>query len=111
MAAMVLTGHGGIEKLEFQTDVPTPRPGPGEVLVRVTATAKNNTDRKAREGLYPTQNKDEITSFQMGGKATLTFPRIQGADVVGHIVAIGEGVSKERLGERGLLDFNLYPDA
>lgn len=111
MAAMVLTGHGGIEKLEFQTDVPIPRPGPGEVLVRVTATAKNNTDRKAREGLYPTQNKDEVTSFQMGGKATLTFPRIQGADVVGRVVAVGEGVSKERLGERGLLDFNLYPDA
>ncbi|MEX1214420.1 zinc-binding dehydrogenase [Saccharospirillum sp.] len=111
MSAMVLTGHGGIDKLEYQTTVPTPRPGPGEVLVKVTATAKNNTDRKAREGLYPTQDKNDVTSFQMGGKATLTFPRIQGADVVGRVVAVGDGVSSERLGQRGLLDFNLYPDA
>jgi NADPH:quinone reductase-like Zn-dependent oxidoreductase len=110
MAAMVLTGHGGIDKLHYQTDVPTPHPGPGEVLVQVTATAKNNTDRKAREGLYPTRGRDDVTSFQMGGKATLTFPRIQGADVVGRVVAVGNGVSKKRLGDRGLLDFNLYPD-
>lgn len=110
MAAMVLTGHGGIDTLHYRTDVPTPSPGPGEVLVKVTATAKNNTDRKAREGLYPTQGKDEVTSFRMGGKATLTFPRIQGADVVGRVVEVGEGVSQERIGDRGLLDFNLYPD-
>ncbi len=110
MAAMLLTGHGGVDKLKYREDVPTPAPGRGEVLVRITATAKNNTDRKAREGLYPTKDKDEVTSFQMGGTATLTFPRIQGADVVGHVVAVGEGVERSRIGERGLLDFNLYPD-
>lgn len=110
MKAMLLTGHGGIEKLEYTEDVPTPEPAAGEVLVRVTATAKNNTDRKAREGLYPTKDKGEVTSFQMGGSATLTFPRIQGADVVGHVVAVGEGVDEARVGQRGLLDFNLYAD-
>ncbi|PXX90393.1 alcohol dehydrogenase [Marinobacter vulgaris] len=110
MKAMLLTGHGGIEKLEYTQDVPTPEPDAGEVLVRVTATAKNNTDRKAREGLYPTKEKGEVTSFQMGGSATLTFPRIQGADVVGHVVAVGEGVDEARIGQRGLLDFNLYAD-
>lgn len=110
MKAMLLTGHGGIEKLEYTEDVPTPEPGAGEVLVQVTATAKNNTDRKAREGLYPTKEKGEVTSFQMGGSATLTFPRIQGADVVGHVVAVGEGVDETRIGQRGLLDFNLYAD-
>ncbi|MGM0784444.1 MAG: alcohol dehydrogenase catalytic domain-containing protein [Pseudomonadota bacterium] len=110
MAAMVLTGHGDIDKLVYRQDVPTPRPGPGEVLVQVTATAKNNTDRKAREGLYPTKDKGEVTSFAMGGETTLTFPRIQGADVAGHVVAVGEGVDAGRIGERGLLDFNLYAD-
>ncbi|HEV8076783.1 MAG TPA: zinc-binding dehydrogenase [Marinobacter sp.] len=109
MNAMVLTGHGGIDKLEYQ-NVPTPEPAPGQVLVLVTATAKNNTDRKAREGLYPTK-KGEMTSFQMGGKPTLIFPRIQGADIAGRVVAVGEGVSESRLGERGLLDFNIYADA
>jgi len=110
MSAMVLTGHGGVDKLVHRDDVPVPRPAPGQVLVRVTATAKNNTDRKAREGLYPTKDKDEVASFQMGGSATLTFPRIQGADVAGRVAAVGEGVDPARLGERGLLDFNLYPD-
>lgn len=111
MSAMLLTGHGGVDTLVYRDDVPTPTPGPGEVLVRVTATAKNNTDRKAREGLYPTREKGEVTSFAMGGEPTLTFPRIQGADVAGRVVAVGEGVDAARIGERGLLDFNLYPDA
>ncbi len=110
MSAMLLTGHGDVDKLVYRDDVPTPQPGPGEVLVRVTATAKNNTDRKAREGLYPVK-KGEVTSFAMGGEPTLTFPRIQGADIAGRVVAVGEGVDPARLGDRGLLDFNLYPDA
>ncbi len=110
MHAMLLTGHGGVEKLEYSDAVPTPQARAGEVLVQVTATAKNNTDRKAREGLYPTKDKGDVTSFQMGGSPTLTFPRIQGADVVGHVVAVGEGVDETRTGERGLLDFNLYAD-
>jgi len=110
MAAMQLMGHGGVEQLVYNTDVPVPRPGRGQVLVQVTATAKNNTDRKAREGLYPTKDKGEVTSFQMGGSPTLTFPRIQGADIAGRVVAVGEGVSEERIGQRGLLDFNIYAD-
>ena len=110
MAAMLLTGHGGTDKLVYHDDVPVPRPGPGEVLVKVTATAKNNTDRKAREGLYPTKDKSDVTSFAMGGEPTLTFPRIQGADVAGQVVDVGEGVDAARIGERGLLDFNIYAD-
>jgi len=110
MAAMLLTGHGDIEKLQYHQNVATPKPKAGEVLVQVTATAKNNTDRKAREGLYPTKDKGDVTSFAMGGSPTLTFPRIQGADVAGRIVAVGEGVDAERLGQRGLLDFNIYAD-
>tara|TARA_R110001606_G_scaffold83958_5_gene191386 strand:- start:91573 stop:92757 length:1185 start_codon:yes stop_codon:yes gene_type:complete len=110
MCAMVLTGHGDVDQLVYRNDVPVPEPGPGEVLVRVTATAKNNTDRKAREGLYPTKDNVEVTSFQIGGEATLTFPRIQGADIAGRVAAVGEGVDPGRVGERGLLDFNLYPD-
>lgn len=110
MAAVQLVGHGGVDQLQYSTEVPVPQPGQGDVLVQVTATAKNNTDRKAREGLYPTKDKGDVTSFQMGGEATLTFPRIQGADIVGRVVAVGEGISESRVGERGLLDFNLYPD-
>jgi len=110
MSAMLLTGHGDVDKLQYRQDVITPRPRPGEVLVQVTATAKNNTDRKAREGLYPTKGKEEVTSFAMGGSPTLTFPRIQGADIAGRVVAVGDGVDASRIGERGLLDFNIYAD-
>ncbi|WP_417863680.1 zinc-binding dehydrogenase [Vreelandella venusta] len=110
MSAMLLTGHGDVDKLQYRQDVTTPKPGVGQVLVQVTATAKNNTDRKAREGLYPTKGKEEVTSFAMGGSPTLTFPRIQGADIAGRVVAVGEGVDAARIGERGLLDFNIYSD-
>ena len=59
---MVLTGHGGIDRLEWRTDWPVPVPKAGEVLVRITACAKNNTDRKVREGLYSTADDGAVTS-------------------------------------------------
>lgn len=110
MAAVQLTGHGGTDQLVYRDDLAVPRPGTGEVLVKVTATAKNNTDRKVREGLYSTERDDDVASFQIGGSPTLRFPRIQGADVVGRIAAVGPGVEESRIGERGLLDFNIYAD-
>lgn len=110
MSAVQLMGHGGTDQLVYRDDVAVPRPGEGEVLVKVTATAKNNTDRKVREGLYPTERDDDVASFQIGGAPTLQFPRIQGADVVGRVAAVGPGVDETRIGERGLLDFNIYAD-
>ncbi len=35
MTAVLLTGHGGLDKLEYRNDVPVPQPGPSEVLIRV----------------------------------------------------------------------------
>lgn len=37
MFGVVLTGHGGPDKLEWRDDLPVPCPGPGEVLIRVRA--------------------------------------------------------------------------
>jgi len=108
MAAVQLIGHGGIEKLKYREDIPVPSPGKNELLIKVTATAKNNTDRKVREGLYPTEDNRDVTSFSMSKDSGLSFPRIQGADVVGRVVKCGSGVAENRLGERGLLDFNIY---
>jgi len=111
MAAVLLMDHGGTEQLVYREDVPVPAPGPEQVLVKVTATAKNHTDRKVREGLYPTAGEHDVASFQIGGAPTLSFPRIQGADVAGRVAAVGPGVDAARIGERGLLDFNIYMDS
>ena len=44
MKAVLLTGHGGLDKLEFRDDVADPVPGQGEALIRVAACGLNNTD-------------------------------------------------------------------
>ena len=52
MKAVRLTGHGGLDKLEWCDDVPVPQPDAGEVLIRVGASAVNNTDVNTRTGWY-----------------------------------------------------------
>lgn len=117
MCAMLLTGHGGPEKLEYHTDVPTPRPAAGEVLIEVSACGMNNTDIKVREAAYavdfdPNSGEEESTAAasisSADGATTLSFPRIQGGDIVGRVVAVGEGVAEGRVGERVLVDFSIY---
>jgi NADPH:quinone reductase-like Zn-dependent oxidoreductase len=98
MAAMLLTGHGDYDRLAYRTDVPVPRPAAGEVLIRVGAAGVNNTDINTRLGWYAqTQGGDG------GWSGAIAFPRIQGADVCGAIVAVGDGVAGSRVGERVLV--------
>jgi NADPH:quinone reductase-like Zn-dependent oxidoreductase len=108
MAAVLLTGHGGPEKLVYATDVPVPRPAAGEVLVRVAACGMNNTDVWVREGAYGTERDPAAVSSWRRRDNTLVFPRIQGADTVGTIAAVGEGVPARRVGERVMVDFSIY---
>ncbi len=107
MKAVVLTGHGGLDKLEFR-DHPVPRPATGEVLLEVRACGMNNTDVWVREGAYGTDDDPAATASWRRGKPTLEFPRIQGGDIVGYIVAVGDGVDPARIGERILVDFSIY---
>lgn len=115
MRAVLLTGHGGIEKLVARTDVPTPQPRPGDVLVRVGACGLNNTDINTRTGWYDRVVESSL-SEELGlhgrddgaaaswNTSTVAFPRIQGAAVAGHVVAVGGDVSRSRVGERVLVD-------
>ena len=49
MKAVVIREHGGIQNLLFE-DIETPKPGTGEVLVRIRATGVNHFDHDIREG-------------------------------------------------------------
>nr|WP_202884383.1 alcohol dehydrogenase family protein [Halomonas sp. YLGW01] len=102
MHGIQLTGHGGPEMLEHRHDIPMPTPAPGEVLIRVAAAGVNNTDINTRLAWY-SKGDGESEDASWSGQA-LQFPRIQGADVCGRIVAVGDEVSAERIGERVLIE-------
>ena len=102
MKAIVLEGHGGLEQLVWHEDWPTPRPGPGEVLIRVGACGLNNTDVNTRLAWYSKGAGDSADATWSG--QSLTFPHIQGADACGVIEAVGEGISTERIGTRVLIE-------
>lgn len=102
MFGIQLTGHGGPEVLHARHDIPVPKPGPGEVLIRVAAAGVNNTDINTRLAWYSKGDADGEDASWSG--KPLQFPRIQGADVCGRIAAVGDGVSPERIGERVLIE-------
>ncbi len=113
MKAMVTMGHGGLEQMVLHKDWPRPEPAAGEVLIRVAACGLNNTDVNTRSGWYSKTVTDATTggAFEEVGEddptwggAPITFPRIQGADICGHIVAVGEGVDSARIGQRVITD-------
>jgi NADPH:quinone reductase-like Zn-dependent oxidoreductase len=118
MKAVVLRGHGGFEQLDY-CDVPVPQPASGEVLVKVGAAGVNNTDINVRVGWYSravagstsaaaAERRESTVDGSWSGGA-FEFPRIQGADACGWIVAVGEGVAATRIGERVLVDPVLRP--
>ncbi|MEM9503591.1 MAG: alcohol dehydrogenase family protein [Cyanobacteria bacterium P01_E01_bin.43] len=102
MRGVWLTGHGDFEHLEIRDDIPTPQFGPDDVLIQVRAAAVNNTDINTRTAWYSKQaGAGEDASW---GGTPMPFPLVQGADVCGHIVAVGEKVSATRIGERVLVE-------
>jgi len=76
--ALTISANGGLENLEYRTDLPIPEPGEGEVRVRVTAAALNHLDLFVLEGLP-------------GGK--VKAPWVMGADATGTIDAVGRGAT------------------
>ena len=113
MRAAVLLGTGGPEMLVVRDDVPVPSPGQGDVLVRVAACGMNNTDINTRVGWY-SRSVTAATSSQgfaeadpedsAWGRSGLSFPRIQGADIAGVVVAAGESADAGLVGRRVLVD-------
>ncbi len=118
MRAVLLNGHGGTGQLELRADVPVPVPARSEVLVGIRAAAINNTDINTRLGWY---SKAVVAGTDAAHSVTgtppdsgwagnsLSFPRIQGADACGRIVAVGPDVDPGRVGERVLIDPVIRP--
>lgn len=102
MRGVWLTGHGDVDKLVIREDIPVPSPGPQDVLVRVAAAGINNTDINTRTGWYA-KNQGAGEDASWTGQP-LRFPRIQGADVCGHVVAAGRNVRPDRIGARVLIE-------
>jgi len=102
MRGVWLIGHGDMDKLDIRQDLPVPVPGSHDVLVRVAAAGVNNTDINTRIAWYSKSEGGSEDASWSG--QPLNFPRIQGADVCGHIIAVGREVSSERIGERVLIE-------
>ena len=113
MRAMVTLGHGDMDQMVYHDAWKRPDPLPGQVLVKVAACGLNNTDVNTRSGWYSKTVSTATTGIayaEVGdtdpawGGTPIQFPRIQGADACGKIVAVGDGVDPDRIGERIITD-------
>ena len=116
MKAVVTTGNGGYEKLDYR-DVPIPQLTSNEVLLQVLAAGVNNTEINTRLGWYSskvTTSTEELTTGERekkeaevqgdgGWNEATPFPFIQGTDCCGRVVAVAPGVDECLIGLRVLV--------
>ena len=112
MKAVVTTGNGGYDKLDYR-DVPIPVPGSGEVLLKVLAAGVNNTEINTRLGWYSpsvTSGTEQLSTsehdseIQDGGwNESTPFPLIQGTDCCGEVVVQANNVTSPKIGKRVLV--------
>jgi NADPH2:quinone reductase len=84
MKAIQVHQFGGPEVLALH-EIPTPKPGPGEVLVRVRAAGVNPYDTYMRNGTYAIKPP---------------LPYTPGSDAAGTIEAVGQGITRVKSGDR-----------
>jgi NADPH2:quinone reductase len=84
MKAIQVREFGGPEVLKL-ADVPDPKPGPGQVVVRIHAAGVNPVDAYLRSGTYPLKPP---------------LPYTPGMDGAGVIESVGEGVTRVKVGDR-----------
>jgi NADPH:quinone reductase-like Zn-dependent oxidoreductase len=92
MKALAFHEHGGIDKLKYQ-DVPDPKLGDGDVLLRVKAAALNHLDLFVREGLPGLK---------------LPLPFWSGCDIAGDVAEVGAAVQDVKVGDRVAVNPNLH---
>jgi NADPH:quinone reductase-like Zn-dependent oxidoreductase len=85
LKAIVIRKFGPPDVMRLE-EIPTPEPGPGEVLIKVHAVSVNRTlDLVVRSGKYA---------------RSVSFPHILGVDPSGVIAAVGAGVTERKVGDR-----------
>ncbi|MFF0952248.1 NADP-dependent oxidoreductase [Rhizobium leguminosarum] len=91
MKAALLKSYGDVDQFEIG-DIPTPKPGPGEILIKIEASAVNPFDLILRQGF-------------MAQFIPLPLPAVLGGDAAGTISALGDGVTGFAVGDRIVADF------
>jgi NADPH:quinone reductase-like Zn-dependent oxidoreductase len=91
MKAALLKSYGDVDQFEI-SDIPTPKPGAGEVLIKIEASAVNPFDLILRQGY-------------MAQFIPLALPAVLGGDAAGIVSALGEGVTGFAVGDRVVADF------
>jgi len=89
MRAVLTVGHGGRDQLQLAADFPAPTATPGDVVIKVAATAVNYHDIFTRRGMPGIR---------------ISFPVIVGSDIAGVISEVGRDVTGWRAGDRVLVD-------
>jgi NADPH:quinone reductase-like Zn-dependent oxidoreductase len=84
MKLVTIAGAFGMDNLRVE-ERPDPRPGPGQVLLRMRAASLNYRDLRMIEGVYNPRQ---------------TLPLVPASDGVGEVVELGEGVTRVKVGER-----------
>ena len=101
MRAVITTEAGGPEVLTL-TDVPTPEPGPGQLLIAVTAAGVNRADILQRPGHYPPPpGESDLIGLEVSGHvAALGADYLRGSQIEQPVEAMGRtalGLLMERL--------------
>jgi NADPH:quinone reductase-like Zn-dependent oxidoreductase len=109
MSGAKFAGPGRAETLTWRDDLPLPRPGPGDVLVKVLAAGVNMTDLRSRRGWYGGEGRAAGWAAAWAGE--MAHPQTQRADLCGRIVALGAGVVGLALGARVICPTNRHERA
>ena len=112
MFAVVTRGNGGFEQLDY-CSVPIPKPGSGEVLLRVLAAGINNTEINTRLGWYSSSVRSSTDEFASsdgefaesdgGWNEETPFPLIQGTDCCAEVVEVVDQNDSHLVGKRVLV--------
>ena len=116
MKAIVTTGNGGYEKLDYR-DVPIPELAANEVLLQVLAAGVNNTEINTRLGWCSSTVTNSTEALTIGDKEkqeaktegdggwneATPFPFIQGTDCCGRVAAVAQGAIENLINSRVLV--------